>query len=206
MNRQEERSSQTKAAILNAAEQEFSEKGIYGARMDQIAKEANCNKSLIYQYFGNKDSLYELVLNRVYSRLGDFEMEVIREHGSWKKGLQKIVKTYFYFLKENPSYVRMLMWENLNYGRYFKEGELKQTKDPIRKELERILLLGKEAGEVKQDISAVEVLQTLIACSFNYFSNTYTLGYVLRKDLMEDEQIEKRIKEVSRMILCYLEN
>ena len=40
MTKQEIKSTQTKQAILKAAEEEFSEKGIYGARVDEIAAKA----------------------------------------------------------------------------------------------------------------------------------------------------------------------
>ena len=45
----------TKQRILEAAEQEFSEKGLYGARVDEIAAKADINKRMLYQYFGNKE-------------------------------------------------------------------------------------------------------------------------------------------------------
>jgi AcrR family transcriptional regulator len=44
----------TKSRILAAAEAEFSEKGLYGARIDAIANKAKTNKRMIYQYYGNK--------------------------------------------------------------------------------------------------------------------------------------------------------
>ena len=71
MTKQEIKSTQTKQAILKAAEEEFSEKGIYGARVDEIAAKAKINKGMIYQYFGNKEELYKTVLKNVYDRLGD---------------------------------------------------------------------------------------------------------------------------------------
>ena len=65
MTKQEIKSTQTKQAILKAAEEEFSEKGIYGARVDEIAAKAKINKGMIYQYFGNKEELYKTVLQTV---------------------------------------------------------------------------------------------------------------------------------------------
>jgi len=70
-------SSRTKREILFAAEQEFAEKGFYGARVDQIAKLANINKRMIYEYFGNKEELYKTVLVHVYGRLGERETKLL---------------------------------------------------------------------------------------------------------------------------------
>ena len=63
-------SKKTKEAILQAAELEFAEKGIYGARVDEIAAKAGVNKRMIYEYYGNKEELYKTVLATVYGRLG----------------------------------------------------------------------------------------------------------------------------------------
>jgi AcrR family transcriptional regulator len=47
--------------ILDAAMAEFSAYGIAGARVDRIAKMAQCNKNLIYIYFHNKEMLFEAI-------------------------------------------------------------------------------------------------------------------------------------------------
>src|SRR5499427_9136533 len=51
-------------AILNAAEIVFAEHGFDGARVDAIAEASGYNKSLLFQYFGDKLGLYEAVLRR----------------------------------------------------------------------------------------------------------------------------------------------
>ena len=108
MTKQEIKSTQTKQAILKAAEEEFSEKGIYGARVDEIAAKAKINKGMIYQYFGNKEELYKTVLKNVYDRLGDSEDLVICNQKNCISEITDLVRTYFYFLRDNPSYVRMV--------------------------------------------------------------------------------------------------
>ena len=63
----------TKANILKAAEEEFSAKGLYGARIEEIAKKSGSNKRMIYEYYGNKEDLYIVVLENAYKRLGEKE-------------------------------------------------------------------------------------------------------------------------------------
>lgn len=194
----------TKKNILEAAENEFSEKGLYGARVDEIALKANINKRMIYQYFGNKEELYKEVLEVVYNRLGECEDIVISKNANWIDKISELVRVYFAFLKNNSAYVRMLMWENLNYGKYFEEKCLGHSKDNIRKELERIIILGKELGDINDSIEPDQVFQTLIACSFNYFSNMYTLSRIMNEDLMSEAAMEKRINVVTDMIIEYV--
>ena len=45
----------TRQRILQAATLEFARKGFDGARIDDIARQANANKQMLYHYFGNKD-------------------------------------------------------------------------------------------------------------------------------------------------------
>jgi TetR/AcrR family transcriptional regulator len=52
----------TRRKILAAALQEFSAKGIDGARVDAIAARAGVNKQLLYYYFDSKDGLFRAVL------------------------------------------------------------------------------------------------------------------------------------------------
>ena len=57
-------SAATKQRLLDAATAEFAARGIAGARVDRIAAAANANKRQIYDYFGDKDALFDAVLDR----------------------------------------------------------------------------------------------------------------------------------------------
>jgi AcrR family transcriptional regulator len=54
--------------ILEAAAQEFSQRGFAGARVDRIAAQARVNKRMLYHYFGDKHHLQQAVLE---ARLSD---------------------------------------------------------------------------------------------------------------------------------------
>ncbi|MFF0286200.1 TetR family transcriptional regulator [Streptomyces sp. NPDC005262] len=58
-------SAATKARLLDAAFAEFAAYGLAGARVDRIAEAANANKQRIYAYFGNKEQLFDAVIDRV---------------------------------------------------------------------------------------------------------------------------------------------
>src|SRR5690349_16979093 len=52
----------TKALLLRAATAEFAEFGLAGARIDRIAERAGANKRLLYVYFGDKNALFNAVV------------------------------------------------------------------------------------------------------------------------------------------------
>ncbi len=63
---------------------EFAEYGIAGARVDRIGAAAGVNKAQIYSYFGNKDQLFNLVLEmHVASMLDEvaFTANDLPDHG-----------------------------------------------------------------------------------------------------------------------------
>ena len=63
-------------AILEAAVQEFSERGYAGVRMEHVAKRAGFNKSLVYRFFGNKDVLFKQALSSQFKRRNELLSEL----------------------------------------------------------------------------------------------------------------------------------
>ena len=57
------------ADILEVATREFADKGLAGARIDEIAAATRTSKRMIYYYFGSKEGLYIAVLEEVYRRI-----------------------------------------------------------------------------------------------------------------------------------------
>ena len=71
------------------------------------------------------------------------------------------------------------MWENLNRAQYFDEQGLAQVRNPIRRALKQILANGQTLGEFREGVEEPQVLMSLFACTYNYFSNLYTMNRVL---------------------------
>ena len=201
----QKRAEKTKEDIFRAAEAEFSEKGFYGARMDVIAQNAGANKASIYKYFGDKDNLYKQVFYSVYDRFSYLEKK-IGEYPAldWREKIRRFIRQDFNYLLENPTYVRLLMWENLNHAAVYSERGEVNPKGHIIEALDSII---REAGKEcrpRESVSAVNLLQTIYACGFNYFSNLDTMSNVLSSDLSCPERIEERADAVSDMIIAYL--
>ena len=97
---------ETKARILAAAFREFAEYGVAGARVDRIAKNAECNKNLIYVYFESKEGLFTTVLDQhladAYAGL-EFTAE----------NLPDLARRVFDYAHANPDVYRLLAWATL---------------------------------------------------------------------------------------------
>lgn len=199
-------SQKSKEDILAAAEAEFSAKGIYGARVDEIASRAGINKRMIYEYYGSKEELYKAVLAEVYSRLSRREMGLLEADMPCRDKIAGVIRLYFEFLAANPTYVNMILWENLNQGRYIREIDFHNIKDPALDLMRRTINEGKCTGEFKPGVDTEQFILSILMVTFSYFSNRYTLSKLLGKNLDSEESIEQRIANVTEMFLGYLTN
>ena len=100
-------------AILNAGEEVFAEHGFDGARIDAIAKSSGYNKSLIFQYFGDKLGLYAAVIRRADEQTRTWQNEAVsalsaaepdKSVDHLKNLLRTYIGEYFDYLVEHPLY------------------------------------------------------------------------------------------------------
>lgn len=201
-----ERSERTKSAILEAATQQFALKGIYGARIDEIAKAAGVNKRMIYAYFENKEGLYKAVLFDEYLKLEKRELMILDDNEDCVDAIRRIIREYFIFLHNNLDFVNLMMWENLNKASYMKEFDAEDIKEPVISIIKSIIQRGKRQGIFKKSVDEQQVVLSLIMFSFSYFSNQYTLSKLFNTDLYSKKMLEKRVLHVTDIMLGYLCN
>jgi TetR/AcrR family transcriptional regulator len=194
----------TREKILIAAEAEFSEKGYYGGRIDVIASMAGVNKRMIYEYYGNKQELYKTVFAYVYTRLGEGENKILVSEPDCVKAIKKIIAFYFGYLAENPSYINLLLQENLNKGRAIQNMDFSKIRDLGLKNLRRHLENGKKQGIFRKEITIEDVEISILMFTFANFSNKYTFLHLINKDLLDHKVMKKRLKHVTDLFLRYL--
>src|SRR5579872_3140403 len=102
---------ESRAAILQAAGQEFAEHGIAGARTDTIAREARVNKALLYYYFKDKETLYGAVLDEAFSGLKNTVFRVLDSELPPREKMMAYVGAYFDFIASNQIYPRLMQRE-----------------------------------------------------------------------------------------------
>jgi TetR/AcrR family transcriptional regulator len=95
-----------KARILDAAAEEFAAKGFTGARIENVAKAAGCNRAMVYFYFGAKEALFQAVLDEA------------AEHRRTQMGAQPMTLAdgLVYWFGQNvaePRRIRLVMQEAL---------------------------------------------------------------------------------------------
>ncbi|HEL1047445.1 TPA: TetR/AcrR family transcriptional regulator [Streptococcus equi subsp. zooepidemicus] len=96
--------------ILVAAEKVFYEKDYRGAKLTEIAKEADIPVALIYTYFKNKEVLFDAVISSVYVNFESaFSDEESLEKGSASERFDEVGENYIHELLKERKKLIILM-------------------------------------------------------------------------------------------------
>src|SRR5437016_10492549 len=88
--------------IIDAALTIFGERGLAGARLEDIAKRAGLSKGTIYLYFPNKEALFrEMVRHTVVSQLEEGERRFGTATGSATDALTDFMRRYWAFIRSS---------------------------------------------------------------------------------------------------------
>ena len=148
----------TRARLLDAATSEFATCGIAGARVDRIVAVARSNKAQMYQYFGNKDALFDAVLAKNFSLIVD----AVPLDGDDLPGYA--THLYDAYLKYTHI-VRLSTWARLERqptGDLFNDGiDHNATKVAH-------IAQAQARGRVRQDLDPVDVLSLVTSMSMSW--------------------------------------
>jgi len=98
-------------AVLDAAAEEFAQRGFRGARVDSIARRAGVNKAMLYYRVGGKTDLYREVLLRAQGLLLQRLAAALVDDGRPKDTLRAYVHEFLDFAREHPEVPAMVMRE-----------------------------------------------------------------------------------------------
>ena len=196
---------ETRENIIDVAMEEFSQKGLAGARIDEIAERTASSKRMIYYYFGGKDGLYRAVLERAYSRIRTQEQSSQFEDLPPEEALRAMVGHNFDYHFDHPEFVRLVMNENLHYAEHIAQIEsMKDRNRSVIDQLGAILERGRAAGVFRAGIDPVDLHLTISALSFYNVSNRYTVlcnfGVDFSTTAMRARRREQIIQTVTRWV------
>lgn len=97
-----ENDKQTEDKIFDAATDVFIEKGMDGARMQDIANHAGINKALLHYYFRTKDRLFNAVFEKIAGKMFSKFAPIFDENLSLEEKIRFFYREHITFLQENP--------------------------------------------------------------------------------------------------------
>lgn len=195
----------TETEILNAAKEIFQQKGMAGARMQEIADKAQINKALLHYYYRSKQLLFEAVFKSAFMLLAPQLNKVLNDDSDLFEKIRRFTENYVSFVIKHP-YLPNFVIQELNKNPEF---VLKLQSEKNFPSIDKFKLQVSDA--VKQGvIKPIEAEQLFInIISLNIFP---FIGEPLLKALVNVDKesynkiLENRKTEVAEFIINSIKN
>lgn len=137
--------------ILEAAEEVFSEKGFFQAKVEEIAIEAGVGKGTVYEYFSSKEEVFQQMLLKVMED-SDFEGLEVENSSTAAEKIEAFLKLNHSFIMKHKNMAKMMMQEHLTMSNEMFQA-MKARKEETLQKIEGIVVEGIAAGEFRADIN-----------------------------------------------------
>ena len=195
----------TMANILEVAMAEFAEKGLAGARIDEIAAATQTSKRMIYYYFQSKEGLYLAALEESYRRMREIESQQHLEDLAPEAALRKLVEFTFDHHASHENYIRLVISENMNRGQFLAQSQsIQQLNVPAISAIRQLYERGVASGAFRPGLDAIDIHASISALTFFNVSNRHTFGLIFKRDLSDPKIAAARRDAITEMVLRYV--
>jgi AcrR family transcriptional regulator len=195
----------TRRRILLAAADEFAAGGLFGARVDQIARRAETNERMLYYYFGSKEQLFTAVLEHAFGALVDTERSLDLDGVAPVEAMTRLAHFVWDYYRDHPELLRLINNENLHEARYIKGStRIRELISPVVATLAGILERGTKAGLFRNDVDPLKFYVTLSGLGYYIVSNRFTLEATFGLDFSQADQRDDMVKMNTELLLAYL--
>jgi TetR/AcrR family transcriptional regulator len=151
----------TEELILEAAQAVFLEKGLAGARMQEIADRAGINKALLHYYFRSKEKLSAIIISRTISVIMPRMMGVLATDQDLFDKIRELVNTFIGFISRN-SFLPLFVVNEVNRNpHFFFTSAIQQDRtyiDKFRQQVDEAVATGRI-----RPISATQLLMNMMS-------------------------------------------
>ncbi|MDR0596773.1 MAG: TetR/AcrR family transcriptional regulator [Clostridiales Family XIII bacterium] len=159
MNGYEKRTDKKKRAIISAARELFSERGVARVGISEIAKSAGVSQVSIYNYFGDKNSLAsEAFVSYIEEAISEFE-KIIRSDLPFSDKLGRIMQSKNDIAETVAPHFHEQAWEDKTLHQIF-QGAVKERATRLYYEF---IEAGKRDGAIDSDIPTEAIMAYLMA-------------------------------------------
>ncbi|QFS37557.1 transcriptional regulator, TetR family [Burkholderia cepacia] len=188
-----------------AAAEEFASGGLFGARVDQIARRAETNERMLYYYFGSKEQLFTAVLEHAFSALTEAERVLDLDGVAPVEAVTRLAHFVWDYYRDHPELLRLINNENLHEARYLhKSTRIREMMSPIVAKLGNVLTRGQKAGLFRTDVDPLRFYVTLSGLGYYIVSNRFTLAATLGRDFTDTDERAEMVRMNTELLLAYL--
>jgi TetR/AcrR family transcriptional regulator len=188
----------TMQRILRAAEENFAERGLAGARIGAIARAARVNKALLYYYFTSKEELHRFTLSTLFRQLREQTSAALDRPGSPREQLLRYINSYFDFMVAHPNYPRLFQRELMTEEPRL-VGLVQENLRPLHRRLTAVIRAGIAEGEFRR-VDPQHTLFSLVAMTVFYFAATPVLTQLWQADPLAPRRVAARRRAILDLI------
>jgi len=192
--------------ILRVATAEFAEKGLSGARIDEIAAATRTSKRMIYYHYGSKEGLYLAVLESSYRRIREIEAQLHLEDLAPEDALRKLVGFTFDYQSDNEDFIRLVMNENMHRGEYLAQSQtIQDLNSPAISAVRSVYERGVQAKVFRRGIDPTDLHMSISALCFFNVANRHTFSLIFKKASDDTSAtVQSRRDSVIEMIVRFV--
>jgi len=186
--------------ILDAAKRVFENKGMVGARMQEIADEAKINKSLLHYYYRSKQKLFEAVFKSAFNKLAPQINSILSAEEPIREKIKNFTFNYTSFMVKHP-YLPNFILQELNRNPDFVKDLISNNNIPGMKKFNNQI---KEAVDRKKirPIEAEQLFINILALNiFPFVGAPLLKGFLETSDKEFKNILEKRKTQVADFII-----
>lgn len=193
------------AGILEVATSEFANKGLSGARIDEIAAATQTSKRMIYYYFGSKEGLYIKVLEESYRNMRQIESELHLEDLEPVAALRRLVEFTFDHHRGNENYIRLVMNENIERGAYLARSKsIQELNVPAIAAIRELYDRGVALRVFRPGLDPIDIHASISALTFFNVSNRHTFGLIFKDTPPSRKAVQARRDSITEMVVRFV--
>jgi AcrR family transcriptional regulator len=170
--RRRRESERRRQAILDAARRAFGRLGFAGATVEAIAREAGVSNGLLYQFFRNKEHLFEVVVDEL---LRDWIRAMLPRDDAPSTALEALERMFrrsVAFCRTNPLLPALLTRDQLLQLSRFSDVGARRT-DAHREHVAALLARGVATGELRPDLDVEATADVICQLQVDYSTRAY---------------------------------
>lgn len=187
------RPARSRADILQAALEEFAERGFDGATVRGIAARIDLTHGMIRYHYDNKEQLWFAAVEHLFERQFEFLKFSDAEELEFPRGTRarfaKFLRRYVYYCAKYPEHARILMQETVSPTPRMRKALKQQLRVPHQTAVEEIRML-QENGVLKMDAPPASIMYMISGACQNLFALAPEVKVTLDYNALSRQAIE----------------
>ena len=193
------KSERTRAAILEAAELLFAERGFEGTRLEDVAERVGIRRASIVYYFRDKPALYDAVLADVLGGLYDVIAPALGSRAPVLARIDLAVSAWVDYVGHRPTFARLLLREIAGASGPEGPAMLRHTVRFIELARRVVAESRSDPNGVRSAVDPAHLAATIAGATVFFVSAMPTLFPALEFDPLAKEQLDAHRAEVLRI-------